>query len=254
MLNGRNIIYTYDGGFYGLLSVVFECYYSHTMPYDIQPAENAQQNLFCETLFVKTDIKKAERVEKSITHKISYTALMNVYHAYLSCLDGKELHILNYIHMGYKFGKALNNHLALDCVAAVTTAARRALHEAHLFTGFVRFSELEGGIYYAKINPKCFVLPLIAEHFTHRYSSMPFLIHDGTHKMCLVWNGRECIIREVNSLPRLNFSENEREYRTLWKEFFDTIEIKERHNERCQNTMLPKWYRKNMHEFYEKSV
>ncbi|MBQ6812964.1 MAG: DUF4130 domain-containing protein, partial [Agathobacter sp.] len=30
---------------------------------------------------------------------------------------------------------------------------------------------------------------------------------------------------------------------------FAHIEIKERHNPKCQNNLLPKWYRKNMVEF-----
>ena len=35
----------------------------------------------------------------------------------------------------------------------------------------------------------------------------------------------------------------------LWKGFFSHIGIHERKNPRCQRSMLPLWYRKNMTEF-----
>ena len=44
-------------------------------------------------------------------------------------------------------------------------------------------------------------------------------------------------------------TENEQLYRTLWKQFYNTIAIKERYNPRCQNTFLPKRYRSTMTEF-----
>ena len=38
-------------------------------------------------------------------------------------------------------------------------------------------------------------------------------------------------------------------YEQLWRAYFRTMAITERRNEDCQNTLLPKWYRKNMLEF-----
>ena len=34
----------------------------------------------------------------------------------------------------------------------------------------------------------------------------------------------------------------------LWKQYVSSMEIVQHHNERCQNTMMPKWYRKYMFE------
>ena len=41
----------------------------------------------------------------------------------------------------------------------------------------------------------------------------------------------------------------ELKYRELFKMFYDTIEIKERHNERCRMNHMPKRFWKNMTEF-----
>ena len=38
-------------------------------------------------------------------------------------------------------------------------------------------------------------------------------------------------------------------FAVLWKQYFATMEIRERHNEQCQNHLLPKWYRKYMTEW-----
>ncbi len=46
-------------------------------------------------------------------------------------------------------------------------------------------------------------------------------------------------------------SAEEERYRELWKGFYDTIAIKERHNPRCRMTMMPKRYRGHMTEFSE---
>lgn len=80
---------------------------------------------------------------------------------------------------------------------------------------------------------------------------MPFIINDKKRGMCLVYNGRECIIYPTDTAPKINLSENEKEYRRLWKQFYDTVEIKERHNERCRMTLMPKRYWKYLTEFQE---
>lgn len=249
MFNRRDVVFLYDGSFYGLLTAIFECYYRHTMPVGIETDEYVQQELFCDYEYIETDISKAERVEKSILKKISYKALHNIFYAYLSNMENKGISILDYIRTGYKFGRETDNHMTLNCVNDVLNAAQNVGNEAHLLTGFIRFSKLRGGVYYAKITPKNNVLPAIESHFVKRYAAMPFIIHDINRNLCLVYNGAESTIRETESMPNLEPADDEGEYRRLWKCFFETVEIKERHNERCQNTMLPKWYRKNMLEF-----
>ena len=58
----------------------------------------------------------------------------------------------------------------------------------------------------------------------------------------------------TDSLTLAPPSHREAEYRKLWKTFFDTVAIRERHNERCQNTFLPKRYRSTMTEFQSETV
>ncbi|HIT84463.1 MAG TPA: TIGR03915 family putative DNA repair protein [Candidatus Ornithomonoglobus intestinigallinarum] len=249
MLNGRDVIYTYDGSFEGLMSVVFECYLTHTRPYDICCGENVQEVLMCCQKDVETNPERADRVIRSIYSKISSAAFYHIYCAYLSEAEGRELAVLDFLDAGYKYGASVVNRLNLDGVYTLMNIAKTVASEAHLYLGFVRFKKLSGGIYYSEIEPKAHVLPIISNHFCERFSSMPFMIHDIKHGECLVYNGKSVEIRRVESEPILKYDEDEKLFQSMWRDFYNTIAIKERRNEKCRNSLLPKRYRRCMTEF-----
>jgi len=74
-----------------------------------------------------------------------------------------------------------------------------ASHEAHLLTGFLRFSE-QNGTLAAIITPKNRVLPPDLEHFSSR-SMEKHSYYDKTHHMALVHQpGQDAIIPLENLL------------------------------------------------------
>lgn len=251
MLNRRAVIYLYDGSFEGLLTCIFEAYARRELPEGIETTENGQLTLESSYSHIETDVEKAKRVAEKIIKCAGRCAYKHMYYTYLSEKPQREMNIFGYVRMCLKHGSAADKYLTTPCVDFVLDASRRTGHEAHKYTGFVRFSELEGNIYYGEIEPVHNILPIIAGHFIQRYGSMPFLIHDKKRRLCLVYNGRDCTIHETNSLPDIRLSEHELEYRRLWKEFYDTVEIKERHNEKCRMTLMPKRYWKYLTEFNE---
>lgn len=155
--------------------------------------------------------------------------------------------------MGYQHGAQVTSWLADDTVSTLRKAAFSAGHEAHLLTGFLRFSE-QNGTLAAIITPKNRVLPLILEHFSSRFNAETFLIYDKTHHMALVHRpGQDAII------PMEHFSleepdETERQFRALWKQFYHTIGIEGRYNPKCRMTHMPKRYWENMTEFLEPAL
>lgn len=249
MSDGRNIIYLYDGSFDGLLSAVFDSYYRHEIPLAIEDSKKLQQNLFCSYYNVETSLEKSERVSNAIDKKISHDSLVNIYETYLSDTKNKEKICLDYIRAGFFYGSNIDCRLTIDCVNRVTTSVKRIRSEAHQYLGFIRFSELESGIYYSEINPACNILPLIADHFMKRLAGISWVINDIGRGLCVVCNGSEYLLAPTDTVPNLNFSDKELTFRKLWKEFYDTIEIKERHNERCRMTHMPKRFWKHMTEF-----
>ncbi len=92
----------------------------------------------------------------------------------------KDLLILRFLRLGYRYGRDILNRLTDETVHTLTVAVRHLEREAHHYKGFVRFSETKGALT-AQIEPKNIVLPLIARHFCERYAQERFLIHDKTH-------------------------------------------------------------------------
>lgn len=249
MPDGRDVVYLYDGSFDGLLCVVFEVFKNRDCPIAIEENKNVQQMFFCDYNIVKTERKISERVSSAIIEKISKKAWRNIYYVYLSDTAEKGMLCLNYIRTCLYRGAGADMYLNDDCIAAVANAVQRVKNEAHRYIEFIRFSELEGGIYYSEIEPEYHVLPLISRHFQKRLPALPWMIHDIKRRLCLVYNGKECYIANTDSLPLKKHSENEKEYQKLWKEFYNTTQIEERKNERCRMTHMPKKYWRHMTEF-----
>ncbi len=240
-------VYCYDGSFDGLLCCVFESYESGEVPSDVLP-EGADLPLLLPVKAIETDAAKAERVQLSIPKKMGHLALDFVRKAFLTCHPKKELLILKFLRLGYQYGATVMDRLTDETVHTLTTAVRHATHEAHLFQGFIRFSEVNGALV-AEIEPKNIVLPLIAPHFCDRYPGERFLIYDRTHGMALMYQEGEARICDVEAFEQPQPGEEEKKFRALWRLFYDTIEIKERHNPRCRMSHMPKRFWSCMTEF-----
>lgn len=251
MFNRRDLIYIYDGSFDGLLTAIFDSFKNHELPLAITNDSNIQEDLFCEYKCIKTDTAKAKRVSKSISEKVSHEALTDIYYTYLSDTKNKGRICLEYVHTAFRFGKNVKSHMTIECVFSVISSIKRVKNEAHQFIEFIRFEELDGGVFYSKISPRCDILEIVSKHFQKRFPTMPWLIHDLTHNKCAVYNGNSLYITPAHSAPKLSRTDDELKFRKYWKRFYDTIEIKERHNERCRSSHMPKRFWDNMTEFNE---
>ncbi|NLM50924.1 MAG: DNA metabolism protein [Clostridiaceae bacterium] len=241
------LAYKYDGSFGGFLCCVFESYEKKEIPMMIISPAYAQIPL-CEVKEIETDEEKALRVLNSIPKKMGNEALYLIKNAFLTCLPDKEIKMLNFLRLGFKEGLRVCNLLNYDYVFEITRAVRHLGREAHLYKGFVRFSVI-GGFLVAKIAPKNFILPLIKNHFCDRYQNEKFMIIDTTHNAALVYENHKSQIIPVYGFELGNISEEEKYYRELFKLFFNTISIKERHNPRAQMRNMPKRYWEFMTEF-----
>lgn len=242
-----SLIYEYDGSFEGLLCCVFESYYMKEIPVDIV-SPDALALALLPPKRIATDTEKANRVLTSIPAKMGQEALELVQHAFLTCLPQKELHILLFLRLGYRYGPAVMNMLANDVVDKLFKAVTHLQRESHLFCGFVRFSVFNGALA-AEIEPKNCVLPLLAQHFCERYSQERFLIHDKTHGMALIYEPYRSAIVPISHLELPEPDEEELRFRELWRQFYASIGIKERYNPRLRMSHMPKRYWKYLTEF-----
>ena len=241
------LTYQYDGSLDGFYCCVFESVYAKETPEAIDRADAAQYRLI-PPKFIETEPDNAARVRASIPKKISQEALDLTEKVFCSCLEEKELKLLQFLLRGYKEGgKFLRGGFADAQLEPLLAAERHLLREAHLLTGFVRFADY-GGQLAATISPKNFVLPYVTKHFVIRYRNENFMIYDKTNKVALIYEHKRARIVAAEHIEFPAVSEEESQYQALWKKFYKVISIEGRENPRCRMTHMPKRYWENMLE------
>jgi len=244
-----DIAYLYDGSFEGFLCCVYESYYQKELPSLIFGQDEAQATLFPIKEIV-TDHIAAKKVENSIGQSISKDALRLVRLCYLSKMENREIVILNFLRMGYKIGWRVTNMLAHDVVHAITKSAQNVEREGCFYKEFLRFSDYNGALV-AIIEPKNFVLPIIAAHYCDRFPSERFLICDKSHKYAFIYQDGEKSLIPLEHLELPKVGTEEENYRRLWKQFYNTIAIEGRINPRLRMNHMPKRYWAHMTELMD---
>ena len=242
------LVYVCDGSFEGILTAVYEAYYSRYKPGRIASRAGLQTNLLDEYIFIETSEDKSSRVYDSIIRKISRQALEHVYHVYLSNAEEPGTIIYDYLKLGFKLGSRVDLHLADDRVLKTHNISRRVGHEAHIMTGFLRFKRLNGDIYYASIGPDNNIIELLALHFAERMADRDWIIHDVGRNTAVIYNRKEWVV--TDNMPDVlpGVSEDELNYQELWKEFFNSIGISGRFNPKLQKRLMPVRYWKYITE------
>lgn len=248
-----DVAYIYDGSFDGLLTIVFDCYVSKTIPSRIITSE-FEIDLFCKYISIKTDEQKAIRIYNGIAKNISYHALATAYNVFLSNIQNKEIDIVKYLLLGFKIGNKIDHLLTNDIVLNMEKTKKRVFGEYHRLCGLVRFIKLKNGMFYAKIHPDNNVLELLGHHFISRLPNENFIIHDKKRNIALLYNTKEYLITEASNIKITSLSEEELYYQNLWNCFYHTIGIKERKNSRLRMQFMPKKYWQDLIENVESNL
>lgn len=248
----NDVIYQYDGSLDGFLCCVYESYVYKEAPAAFCCDEDPLS--LYEVRTVVTQPAYSQRVSRGIAAR-SGKALAVVRRSFLTCLPDKEARLYAFIRKLLAEGPGFMRDLSDPACYPLYRAIRHMNGELEKLRGFVRFSDYSG-VLGAEIEPKNRVLPLLRGHFCQRYANEQFFIYDRTHRELLLYaNGRSRITQIENFQPVLP-GEDELYFRSLWKQFFQSVAIRERENPRCQNTFMPKRYRGTMTEFlpleYEK--
>ena len=242
------LTYAYDGTFEGWLCCVAESYESKEIPGRIRPTPNngiinniiAEESLFYSKKIVTLQ-KKAERVRNGIAARIGTGFLHLLERSFCTCRPGREEEMLLFTHKGFRYGMRIMNLRQDPVIRNIHKGLRDLGREIDKWYGFVRFSDMQG-ILVAVIGAKNNVLPFLAPHFTDRFHKEHFMIYDENHKMALVYRPGRCAIIPMERFSLANVCEEEQMYRRLWKNYYEAIEIKPRHNETCRRTLMPKRY------------
>lgn len=202
--------------------------------------------LFAKEIAVKTDARKVEKTVQTIRNRLGYSVYDTLLHSLCHFDEERASVVLGYLVRAFGKEQRISEHLADPYVMRVMELSRKVGNEIQKFYGFLRFREAEE-VLVAEIEPKCNLVPLMMEHFTDRFPNENFIIYDVQRKIAAVHEAfHSCVLVAGEEL---NLGDRKDDvFETLWRQYVATMEIQERHNERCQNNLMPKWYRKYMFE------
>lgn len=242
-----NMSYLYDGSFAGFLTCVYESYIHRELPVCFSRPEDSRISLWPERA-VETDRAHAGRVYRSLSFQVARDAQQLVARGFLTCMPDRELHLYDFIRLGYVRGPSVLRDLTDSRVDIVLRAVRHLDNEAHLLKGFVRFSR-QDGILVGEIEPKNRALPLLRPHFCTRFSGESFVLYDRTHREALFYQPHQWTIAPLDFFRMDAPDEKERQFRALWRRFYNTIAIEGRYNPSLRRSNMPKRYWATMTEF-----
>ncbi|WP_017212598.1 TIGR03915 family putative DNA repair protein [Clostridium beijerinckii] len=243
-------IYLYDDTFEGLLTSIYDAFYSNDSP-PTSIYGKSQTNtplLLGDIVEISTDINKFKKVKNAIINKINFLSLKKIYFAFLSNYEDKGIIIFNYLKIAFKLGPDVHDFLNIDVIRLVDNITKKVLNECHRFEGFIRFNQIEEKLLYSSIEPDNDILELIGDHFKNRFPREYFIIHDISRQKALIYNTNfyEIIDMDMETYEKLKFHNDE--YTDLWKTYFKATTIQERKNLKLQCRMMPKRYWKHILE------
>ena len=179
-----------------------------------------------------------------------------MYKAYLSEIKDIENVVFRYIRYALISNFSVENNFSHPDVLLLQQTARKVHREKHRMEAFVRFQCTKDKLYYAIIQPDYNVLPLISKHFEDRYADQKWLIYDSLRKFGLHYDLEKVETVSLHFETDLNnpeqlkgiYDEREELYQTLWRQYFQSVNIKARKNMKLHIQHMPKRYWKNLVE------
>lgn len=243
-------IFIIDRNVDGLMCALYKSFTEKIYPYKIYGADVCRPEIFAETVRIKTDRSNAERVKKALLDYGGDNIIYQLRVCLLSCDANAVTHAFRYAYKTLNERRNVSENLCDAFVANFFESLRKVYNEKHRMNGFLRFSETVSGVLYAQYSPDNDITELIAPHFSDRLRGIPFVIHDVKRNRIAVSDGRSVKYGYTDLPAEINLSHDEETFVSLWKRYFNTVNIPERKNTRQQDNYMPRRYRKYMNETY----
>lgn len=250
-------IFLYDRTFEGFLSSVFYSYEMKIVPEKIISTEEFQDKLFIDKHVIYAEVTKADRVWKGLRKKASETACQMVYRVFVSEVPDTEMLIYNYIRLVIDSPHNIENDFSNEYVTDINNLHKKIAKEAQRILQFTRFQKTSDDIYFASFEPLYNVLPFAVNHFKNRFADQKWILYDIKRKFGFFYDLNDVRRIEIKN-SKLDNSNGKIEsdllnveedfFKKLWKNYFDSINIKERKNLKVHMQFLPKRYWKYLPE------
>lgn len=256
------VAYCYDGSLEGLLSAIFIAYRNHEDPTDVVSADVLQPRLSQRIATIETDMQLADRVRRGLIRKAGRQAYAAVRKASVSSQPHAGTAAYRFVryamdeHAGP--GRPFNN-IAHPNVEPLFKIARSVDQECEHMRQFARFEHLSDDdidFWFARINPKDAVVPLVMNHFVERFNIQPFVLYDEVHKMGGVYEGKRWYLvhADIDHDPAFTMPDrahDETKMQQAWKRFYRTVAVDARYNPELRQHFMAKRFWHNLTEMQE---
>lgn len=238
------VTYIYDGSWEGLLTAIYQAYYSRETPDKILSREDCQSSFFQKNIAIVTDGAKAEKVSQSVISKISPQAWRHSLCAFLSEKDDVGTWIFHYLKFGWQIGPDVDRHLADPRVLKIHQLSQKVSFERHRMLGLIRFQQIEARptFLYAPYAPDNNITALVAPHFARRLAGENWIIHDQKRGLAAFYNQKAWIIVDFDPEHLPEAGSEEVAYQQLWQAYFRQLSIEQRFNPQLQKKNMPMRY------------
>lgn len=239
----------FDDSFDGFLTAVFEVYAHHYAPVAITARRDFVPDFLIEHIDIRTCTQKSKRVWKKLKELFGRDNYLILW-AFLSEDPKIYTHIYHIIRQKIEQPEVniLNHHTDVS-VASFHRAVKIVGRERHRMQAFVRFEEMVGEVYFAKVCPDFNVLPLIGRFFARRFADQNWLIFDEKRHFGIYYDKDTGQLTEVVDVdefiltqPKQYHSNIEARYQHLWQTYFKHVTIAERKNLRHHTQQMPRRY------------
>ncbi len=238
-----------EATFNSFLSAIYFCYYGGLKVEGLFIGDNYQLTVTGRVIEIKEELDKAEKVKNAILRDGGKIELERIRRVFNHGDMFRGIILLKYVRMLFVHKeKTMAMHFN-GVVRQFDKMQREVSLESHRMKGFVRFMETTSKVMYASISPEHNIIEMIMPHFVNRYKDMDFVIHDTKRNIVGMNSHGKFIVKKMSSSILVELAKEEEIFQTLWKTYFQAVNINERKNKKLQDGYCPKRYRKNMSEF-----
>lgn len=237
-------IFITDGSPEGFFTAVFDAF--NQKDATITSDTHVQLALDSEVIRLIPDAGKSGRVLRGIYNCDRYAA-EEISLVLRSCDPLKEQIVFEYIKKLMQIKFPIRKRLSLPEVIRFNDISYKVTGETHRLKGLLRFMECAGGVLYAPYSPDNNITDLLMAHFAERLKSEKFVIHDLNRKIAGMYDGREWIMGYAGEAD-IYLSEQEKAFESLWKKYYNAVDIKERPHEKQMKRSMPVRYWKFLPE------
>lgn len=235
-----NEIYIYPNSFIELLNLIKILFDKKIRPYNIK---NKDYNPGMFDKIINLEIKDDDKIINEFVQIFGKDNIQIIYYIFISNEENKEVIIYYYLLNYFKYHENLFRMRNLKCVSEALRISKKVSNENHRLKGFTRFRELQNKVLYAEVNPDNDILHLLGIHFKRRLSNEYFIIKDVNRNMFCIYDKKDIyLVLNKNNISFNNISKDENEFAKMWQDFYQTIGIEMRKNDRCRMNFMPKKY------------